>query len=104
MAANSKLSSESEDMEHEYFDEDPTNGARSTITDSVTESSKNYENQTTSGNIKPPKQIMVHKINDVTEFTAEVESDSDPNLEVQISGRWAKINSQTLAVKTTKKN
>lgn len=106
MAANSELPSESEDMEHVYFDEDPSDGARSTIADpanvtseKIEESENNCETLTTNRKIKPPKPIMVREINDITEFTSQVERDYSPNFEVEISSRWVKVNTQTFAVK-----
>lgn len=43
MAANSELPSESEDMEHVYFDEDPSDGVRSTIADPANVTSEKIE-------------------------------------------------------------
>lgn len=104
-AAFSELPSESEDMEYDYFDEDPSDGAGSTITDMVNvmvekvqENSKVCKNQTTNRKVKPPKPIMVREINDITELTALIKSDCDPNFEVKILGRWVKINTQTFTV------
>lgn len=42
---------------------------------------------------------MVREINDITEFTSQVERDYSPNFEVEISSRWVKVNTQTFAVK-----
>lgn len=67
------MPSESEDMEHDYFDEDPSDGTRGTndnsdigTVDKEVESPKNCK--------KKVKINMVREINDLTELTLERES------------------------------
>lgn len=47
-----------------------------------------------------PKSIMVREINDVAEFTSNLETNCIPYFLVEVLGRWVKILTKTYPVKS----